>query len=148
MLPGHGSHTRHRPARSRGFKPQAEPPAERRRPRAHGFCLTERDLELLGFIATQRFVLARHVEAWLQASEVVAYRRLRGLVRSGLVVYERFFDRRPGCYRVTGSGLAVIESPLPRPIIDLRFYRHDLGAVLVVAGCPPPQTGAGRASVV
>jgi hypothetical protein len=94
-----------------------------------GFCLTDRDLELLGFISSQRFVLARHVEAWLGASEVVAYRRLRGLVRSGLVAYERFFERRPGCYLITSAGLAVIESPVPRPTVDLRCYRHDSAVV-------------------
>jgi hypothetical protein len=65
---------------------------------------TDRDLEVLDFIASQRFVLARHVEAWLRASEVVAYRRLRGLVAMGLLVYERLFHQRPGCYRITTTG--------------------------------------------
>lgn len=120
------------PAISRSEAPVTTTPQRRSgraRSRAGGFQLTDRDLELLEFIASQRFVLARHVEAWLQASEVVAYRRLRGLVRSGMVAYARLFARRPGCYRITASGLAVIESTLPRPVIDLRSYRHDLGAV-------------------
>jgi hypothetical protein len=93
------------------------------------FCLTERDLELLAFVAAHRFVLACQVQVWLAAHEVVAYRRLKGLVRSGLLIYERLFHRRPGCYRVSGAGLAVIESELGRPTIDLRCYRHDVGVV-------------------
>ena len=91
--------------------------------------MTERDLGLLEFVSVQRFVLAKQVETWLGAGEVVAYRRLRGLVRSGLLVYERLFHQRPGSYRITSAGLAVIESALPRPLIDLRCYRHDIGAV-------------------
>jgi hypothetical protein len=94
-----------------------------------GFCLTERDLELLRFVAQHRFVLAAQVEVWLGAHEVIAYRRLGGLVRSGLLVYERLFHNRPGCYRISGAGLALAESDLPRPVIDLRCYRHDVGVV-------------------
>jgi len=91
--------------------------------------LTDRDLGLLRFAAAHRFVLARQAQAWLGASEVVAYRRLKGLVGADLMSYERLFHHRPGCYRVTTAGLAVIESPLPRPLIDLRSYRHDTGLV-------------------
>jgi hypothetical protein len=110
--------------------PSAVPGARRSpRDRARGFCLTDRDLDLLGFAAAHRFVLAGQVEVWLGAHEVVAYRRLKGLVRAGLMIYERLFHARPGCYRVSTTGLAVIESSLPRPTIDLRTYRHDIGAV-------------------
>jgi hypothetical protein len=63
------------------------------------------------------------------AHEVVAYRRLKGLVQSGLLTYERRFHLRPGCYRITTQGVAVIESQLPRPTIDLRSYRHDTEVV-------------------
>ncbi len=96
-----------------------------------GFCITHRDLELLGMVAAHRFVLACQVREWLRTSEVVAYRRLKGLVESGLLSYRRIFHARPGCYQATAAGLGVIESPLPRATIDLRTYRHDVGVVWV-----------------
>lgn len=117
-------------------------PSFHREPRTPGFYLTDRDLRLLGFASVQRFVLAKQVEAWLGASEVVAYRRLRGLVRAGLLAYERLFHNRPGCYRLTTAGLAVIESALPRPLIDLRCYRHDIGAVWLWLGAWQGDFGA------
>jgi hypothetical protein len=43
--------------------------------------------------------------------------------------YRRIFHAQPGCYQITNGGLAVIDSPLPRPSIDLRCYQHDLGIV-------------------
>jgi hypothetical protein len=127
----------------------AVPVAERSAPkgRASGFCLTDRDLELLRFAAAHRFVLAGQVEVWLAAHEVVAYRRLKGLVRAGLLIYERLFHARPGCYRVSTSGLAVIESPLPRPTIDLRTYRHDVGVVWLWLAARRSDLG-GRAQAV
>jgi hypothetical protein len=93
------------------------------------FLLTDRDLELLGFIAAHRFVLAAHVNSWLGSDRAVAYWRLSGLVGAGLLSYERIFHAQPGCYQVTNGGLGVIGSDLPRPTIDLRCYRHDLGVV-------------------
>jgi hypothetical protein len=109
-----------------------------------GFRLTDRDLELLRFAAAHRFVLASQVEVWLGAHEVVAYRRLKGLVRAGLMIYERLFHARPGCYRVSTSGLAVVESSLPRPTIDLRTYRHDIGAVWLWLAVGLGQLGGDR----
>lgn len=43
--------------------------------------------------------------------------------------YERIFHAQPGSYQITNGGLAVIDSDLPRPTVDLRSYRHDIGAV-------------------
>ena len=99
--------------------------------RGRGFCLTERDLGLLEFVAAHRFVLAWQVMEWLGVGGVVAYRRLRGLVDSELLCYRRVFHHRPGCYQITRAGLGVIESELPRAQIDLRTYRHDIGVVWV-----------------
>lgn len=94
-----------------------------------GFRVTDRDLELIEFVAAHRFALACQVKEWMGASEVVAYRRLKGLVEQGLLSYRRVFHARAGCYLATAPGLAVIESPLPRATIDLRTYRHDVGVV-------------------
>jgi hypothetical protein len=105
-------------------------PRVRRGPyRARKFLLTDRDLELLRFIAAHRFVLAAQARAWLGSDRAVAYRRLSGLVGVGLLSYERIFHAQPGCYQVTNGGLAVIDSDLPRPSIDLRCYRHDVDVV-------------------
>jgi hypothetical protein len=91
--------------------------------------LTERDLDLLVFIASHRFVHARHVTEWIGADRAVAYRRLSGLSVHGLVHYERIFHAEPGVFQITNGGLAVCNSPLPRPKVDLRTYRHDAGTV-------------------
>jgi len=117
-----------------GTAPDAPISAIQARPRGRGergFCLTDRDLGLLEFVAGHRFVLACQVMHWLGAGEVVVYRRLKGLVDGELLSYRRVFHQRPGCYQVTRAGLGVIESPLPRAQIDLRTYRHDIGVVWV-----------------
>lgn len=106
--------------------------------------MTDRDLELLAFVAAHRFVLASHVQTWLAADRAVAYRRLSGLVDVGLLSYRRIFHAQPGCYQVTNGGLAVIDSELPRPTIDLRTYRHDTDVVwlwLVAADRPAAAEG-------
>lgn len=117
-----------------------ERPARRARRGEHSrgarrFRLTGRDLELLGFVAAHRFVLAAHVESWLGTSSQFSYRRLLGLVEVGLLSHERIFHAQPGCYRVTNGGLAVIDSELPRPTIDLRTYGHDVGVVWLWLAC-------------
>lgn len=96
--------------------------------RARPIRLTDRDRELLRFIAGQRFILAAHAQAFLDAPRVVTYRRLLALVDAGLLSYRRIFHAEPGCYQITNGGLAVIDSPLPKAKIDLRTYRHDVGA--------------------
>src|SRR5690348_5677130 len=87
--------------------------------RARPFRLTDRDLELLAFVAAHRFALAAHLQAWLGTTSAVAYRRLAALVDVGLLSYRRIFHAQPGCYLMTNGGLAVIDSELPRPAIDL-----------------------------
>ena len=87
--------------------------------------LTDRDLELLRFAAAHRFVEAGHVRHLVRADRSVSYRLLSRLTGVGLLRYERIFYGRPGIYTITNGGLAVVESPLPRPAIDLRLYRHE-----------------------
>ena len=96
-----------------------------------GFRITDRDRRLLEFVAAQRFVLACHAHAFMGCDRAVAYRRLDGLRRAGLLSYERIFHAQPGIFQITHGGLGLIDSPLPRPAIDLRCYRHDVGAVWV-----------------
>ncbi len=103
----------------------------KRRRRSQPFRLTGRDGELLSFVAAHRFVLAAHAQKWLDTSPAFAYRRLAGLVDAGLLSYHRIFHAQPGCFVITNGGLAVIDSRLPRPAIDLRSYGHDIGLVWV-----------------
>jgi hypothetical protein len=105
----------------------SERAGEGRSRRSAGTRITDRDRELLEFVSEHRLVLAAHVQALLGVSAAGAYARLRALSVAGLLVCDRIFHARPGCYRITGKGLAVINSELARPAIDLRCYDHDVG---------------------
>jgi hypothetical protein len=89
--------------------------------------LTERDLQVLRFIAEHRLALAAHVRALLGASEAAVDRRLRELKVAGFVTRRNVFHRQPACYQITRDGLAVIGSRFPRPRLDLSCYAHDVG---------------------
>jgi hypothetical protein len=96
-----------------------------------GALITERDHALLSFVAQHRFVLAGHVGVLLGISGDASSARLRALGRAGMLADERFFHRQPRCWWITPRGLAVIDSPLPPPRVDLRAYRHDVGLAWV-----------------
>jgi hypothetical protein len=96
-----------------------------------GALITERDGALLSFIARHRIVLASHVGVLLGISSGAADARLRALRRAGMVAGERFIHGQPRCWWITRRGLAVIDSPLPPPRMDLRAYRHDIGLAWV-----------------
>jgi hypothetical protein len=89
--------------------------------------ITDRDLELLAFLAEHRIVVADHIRALLGVSATVAYGRLRALAAMDLVTQRRLFHGRPACYLITRKGLAARGSELPAPRIDLRGYAHDVG---------------------
>jgi hypothetical protein len=89
--------------------------------------ITDRDRAALEFVAEHRLVLAAHVQSLLGVSAAVAYARVRALSGAGLLRCDRIFHARPGCYRITGKGLGLVGSELPRPAIDLRCYDHDVG---------------------
>ena len=89
--------------------------------------ITERDRALLSFLAEHRIALASHVQVLLGVSAEAARARLSALRGGGLLASERFFYDQPRCFWITRKGLAVIDSQLPPPRIDLRSYRHDVG---------------------
>lgn len=95
--------------------------------RRAGMRITDRDRELLAFLASHRLALSVHVQALLGVSADVARTRLGALAREGLVNKERIFDRQPACYLIMRKGLAAIDSELPTPRLDLRCYEHDIG---------------------
>jgi hypothetical protein len=104
------------------------PSSGERGARATAIRLTDRDRQLLTFVADHRLVLAGHVQALLDISESAAQARLRSLSRSGYLQQRPLFHQQPSCYLVSGRGLAAIGSTLPRPRLDLRTYMHDIGA--------------------
>ena len=89
--------------------------------------VTERDQTLLAFAAEHRLIVADHIQVLLSISRDAAQARLRGLRAAGMLASERFFHGQPRCWWITRKGLAVIDSQLPAPRIDLRSYRHDIG---------------------
>jgi hypothetical protein len=110
--------------RKRASSPARRPGAQRG---GGSTLVTERDRRLLAFVAEHRIVLVGHVQALLGVSGSVAYGRLRGLTGSGLLQYSRVLHGEPGWYQITRAGLAMIDSDLPTPRLDLRCYRHDIG---------------------
>ncbi len=89
--------------------------------------ITDRDREVLRYVAEHRLVLGDQVQALLRLSSAAASTRLRLLAGAGLIRTERVFHRQPACHQITGKGLAAIGSDLPPPRLDLRGYRHDVG---------------------
>jgi hypothetical protein len=89
--------------------------------------ITERDRDLLEFMAEHRLVLAAHAQAFLGISAAAAYARLRSLASAGLVKPERRFHLEPACHQLTGSGLELVGRSYRPAGIDLRCYEHDIG---------------------
>jgi hypothetical protein len=92
-----------------------------------GFRLTDRDVELLEFLAEHRLALPSHAGVLLGTSAGTASARLSRLADAKLVRREPAFPGDPSWYRITRRGLAVIGSSLAAPRLDLRAYRHDVG---------------------
>jgi hypothetical protein len=108
-------------------RPPARIERETPKPRRRGTRITDRDRTLLSFIGEHRLVLATHVQALLGISAGAAYARLHSLSQAGFLIHRPLFQGEPGCYQITHKGLQLIDSALPRPRIDLRGYRHDVG---------------------
>lgn len=89
--------------------------------------LTERDLELLAFIAEHRIVLAYQVRRFLGASSSVAYARLRALSAAGLVRQRKALYGHPSCYQATSQGIGAAGRSYRAQEIDYGRLQHDLG---------------------
>ena len=92
-----------------------------------GVRLTERDVELLSFLAEHRLALPTHVAALLDTSAAAACARMGKLARAGYLKRYDAFPGEPRWYQITGKGLAHIDNPLPAPGFNLREYKHDVG---------------------
>jgi Sugar-specific transcriptional regulator TrmB len=88
--------------------------------------LTERDVEMLAWLARQRVATAMQVARLFEVDLSKAYRRLRAMVARGLVRHERVFHLQPGVYLATGSGIAFAGAELSAAKLDIRTLRHDL----------------------
>jgi hypothetical protein len=103
--------------------PLSPTPAPDRAPR-----LTERDRELLAFLAEHRFALAAQLGRLLGSSAGAVGRRLGALRAAGLVAGARPLRHDATAWAITGRGLAIAGGDLSRPRpIDLATYRHDVG---------------------
>jgi hypothetical protein len=92
-----------------------------------GYRLTDRDLELLTFLAEHRLALPTHVAALFGTSAGAATTRLNKLADAGLLKRQPPFPGEPGSYQITRTGLAQVGSRLPTPRVDVRAYDHDVG---------------------
>jgi MarR family len=89
-----------------------------------GYRLTDRDFELLAFLAEHRLALPVQVAVLLGISATAATARLNRLAKAGLVRSDEVLGR--SC-QITRRGLATIGSSLPTPRVDLRTHEHDVG---------------------
>lgn len=92
-----------------------------------GYRLTERDVELLEFLAEHRLALPTHVAMLLGTSAAGATTRLNKLATAAMLKPQPAFPGEPRCYQITSRGLATIGSSLPAPKVDLRAHEHDVG---------------------
>jgi hypothetical protein len=113
------------------------------RDKAQAFRLTERDLEILGFLLDQKFasleqVYFRYFDIRKSASDAlpkglfVTRQRLQILKRAGLIQAQRVFSESRSLYLLTSSGYQVFQSKKPhdayaKPMltVDFRNYEHD-----------------------
>jgi hypothetical protein len=77
--------------------------------------------------AEHRLILPAHAQTLLGVSYSAAISRLRSLSSAGYLAAHRVFSGAPASYQITRTGLAVVQSRLPRPQLDLRAYAHDVG---------------------
>lgn len=89
--------------------------------------IAEDDIHVLEFLAEHRVALGSQVQALLGCAASTASRRLSNLAEAGLLVREQVFAGHPAACWITGRGLALLESRLPTPHLDLKGYRHDVG---------------------
>jgi hypothetical protein len=89
--------------------------------------LTDRDVELLSFLAEHRLALATHAGVLLGTSAAAAGGRLNKLAGAGMAKRQPAFPGEPPWYQITRRGLAMISSDLSPPRVDLRAYEHDVG---------------------
>jgi hypothetical protein len=102
--------------------PDVHPP-----PTLSGVHLTERDRQILAFLAEHRLVLERQVERLLGVSPGKLGSRMRQLAEDGYLSYQPGFGADLRWCQIRRLGLLAIGSRLPTPRRNLANYRHDVG---------------------
>lgn len=100
---------------------------QRPRRRRSAIRITDRDRELLAFLARHRVVQAGHVATLLGVTDGRARAILTRLTDGRYVRRETVFAGQAACYRIRRKGIDVLGGGLPTPGLDLRSYEHDLG---------------------
>jgi hypothetical protein len=108
--------------------------------------ITDRDRDLLAFLAEHRFVLREQLEALLGVSAAAANARLLALRRAGLVRWQApQYDGHSAGYQIRARGLGSIGSPLSAPRRpDPRGYAHDVGLAWLWLAATTESFGAMR----
>lgn len=91
--------------------------------------ITERDVEVIRFVARYRFATQAQIARRFGISWRRAYRRLGMLVSAGWIERQGAFHGMPGLYLPTRKGMSVFPGELAIPRIDFRQLDHDLGLV-------------------
>jgi hypothetical protein len=93
--------------------------------------VTERDRDVLAFLAEHRLVLASQVRELLGVSDATAGKRVRALVRQGFIESRPIFGPATTYCRIRPLGLAAIGSDLPPTRLKLACYEHDVGVAWI-----------------
>ena len=91
--------------------------------------LTDRDIEILRWLAGFSGATANQIARRFRAGYSYTSRRLTQLRASGLLSRERFLYHKGGLYTVTANGLAVTGTDLPVAELGPSAYEHDLTVV-------------------
>jgi hypothetical protein len=103
------------------------------RKKRNGLRITDRDLQIVGWVGRQRFASAEQIRGRFGMDLSRSYRRLRATAAAGLVEHRQVFHG-PGVYLATERGLGAVDLPLPQAKVDVRTYHHDLALAGLCAG--------------
>jgi hypothetical protein len=93
--------------------------------------ITDRDLEIVRWLARMRFAAGAQIARAFGMSPRMVYRRCHLLCAAGCCRHERVLADAPGVYLATASGCGLAQSPLSAgpARVDLLNFRHDLALV-------------------
>ena len=92
--------------------------------------MTERDFEILRWVARVRFASGEQVAARFSMEQSKCYKRLKLLVRKGLAQRKLMLQNQPGVYHVTRAGLKTVGiADMAVPTVSLQSFLHDLAVV-------------------
>lgn len=91
--------------------------------------LTERDREIVAYVARYGPVKEEHVRGRFFGSKSAAYRRLGMLVDQGLLRHKRVLHNQPGVYWASETGIGFAGLDLRPARVDLKTIEHHLAVV-------------------